>query len=167
MESIHPKTLALILNYLMPLSEYNSKIPTILANLMMNEIQPKLDVEETEWNQLDYYRYNFSELLSDCAVAQAAGILEHRHVKKILNDCWDFPYIGYDLIQYCVETKLLEETGGDELLQLVKQVMQNNQKAVDELRQGKDKAIGALVGAVMKQQKANPVEIQRLIKQQL
>lgn len=155
--------IAIIVNYLFD-DETPHETAAISARLMMNEVQPMLDAEETCWSELDYYRYEYSELIYDCAKAQAAGLLENRHVKKILKDCFNFPYVGYSLITYCRETGILNEASGDELYDIVRQVMLENPIAVNELRNGKEKAIGSLVGAVMKKQKANPVEIQKLIR---
>jgi Asp-tRNA(Asn)/Glu-tRNA(Gln) amidotransferase B subunit len=166
LSQFHPKYLKLIFTCLLPV-ENTQEYSRNLANMMMNIVQPKLDAEDTSWDELDYYHYDYSYLMSSCAKAQASGALESRHVKKILDDCFNFPYVGYDLIQYCRETKILEEASGDDLLPLVRQAIINNPKAVEELKSGKEKAIGALVGAIMKQQKSSPVEIQKLIKAEL
>jgi aspartyl-tRNA(Asn)/glutamyl-tRNA(Gln) amidotransferase subunit B len=168
MNEIHPKFLQLISAVLLPPKNKQAALDgtSIIANLLLNEIQPKLDAESTSWDELELYHYGFKDLIADCAKGQVAGVLENRHVKKIISDCWS-KYPGYDLIQYCRETKLLEEAGGNELLALVKQAIIDLPKAVEELKQGKEKAIGAIVGSVMKKQKANPVEIQNLIKAEL
>jgi len=166
LKNVHPKFLALIEACLTPPKDIPATVG-IIANLITNDIQSKIDNDGISWGEMKDYHPDFTELLADCAKAQSAGVLENRHVKKIINDCWNYPYIGYDLIQYCRETKILEEAGGDVLLGLVKQALLDNPKAVEELKNGKDKAIGALVGAVMKKQKANPVEIQNLIKAEI
>ena len=169
LENSNPKMLRLISTCLMPPTDMQTvrSGTAIIANLMMNEIQYRLDADSISWSDIDEYHFGFKELIADCAKAQAAGVLENRHVKKIINDCWNYPYVGYDLIQYCRETKILDEAGGDALLELVKQAIIDNPKAVSELLSGKEKAIGALVGSVMKKQKANPIEIQSLVKTEL
>jgi Asp-tRNA(Asn)/Glu-tRNA(Gln) amidotransferase B subunit len=140
-------------------------VSQIVSKLMLNDIQAKLDADNHTWADMDTYHYGFSQLLSDCARGRAHGILDARQIKKIIDDCWSYPYVGYDLIQYVVKSKLFDgEVAGDALTAIVKKVMESNPKAVDELRQGKDKAIGALMGAVMKQQKASPQEVQAIIR---
>jgi len=164
--AIHQKLLQLIITDLLP--ERNQvRTGQVVANIMMNIVQPMLDEEGTSWNDLDEIHYDYKDLMYSCAKAQAAGVLESRHVKQILENCFKLPYVGYDVVQYCRESGILEETSGNELLELVKQVMMDNPKAVEELRGGKDKAIGALVGAVMKKQKSSPTEIQKLIRELL
>ncbi len=167
---IHPKTAELIAAVIYPLPQdiqIALSCCSTIANILTNDIQPKMDADGIEWDALNEYHYGFGELIADCAKAKAAGVLENRHIKKIIADCWNFPYIGYDLIQYCKETKILEEANSDELVVLVKQAIIDLPKAVAELKQGKEKAIGAIVGAVMKKQKANPADIQKIIKSEL
>jgi aspartyl-tRNA(Asn)/glutamyl-tRNA(Gln) amidotransferase subunit B len=52
---------------------------------------------------------------------------------------------------------------------IIEQVLSNNQKAAEDVRNGEMKAIGFLVGQVMKasQGKANPAVVQELIKKHL
>jgi aspartyl-tRNA(Asn)/glutamyl-tRNA(Gln) amidotransferase subunit B len=63
----------------------------------------------------------------------------------------------------------LGKAGGDELEQIVQQALADNADAVEKIKAGNDKAIGAIVGAVMKATKgrADGGEVQRLIRQHL
>ena len=166
LKALNPKYIQLLTCDLFP-DNNPTKTATIFANIMMNIVQPKLDNEGTSWSELDYFHYDYREVMYSCAKAQAAGILESRHVRKILDDCFGLPYVGYHIGQYCKESGLLDELGGNSLLPLVTEAIANNPKAVEELKSGKEKAIGALVGSIMKKQKANPIEIQTLIKTEL
>jgi aspartyl-tRNA(Asn)/glutamyl-tRNA(Gln) amidotransferase subunit B len=57
----------------------------------------------------------------------------------------------------------------DELTKIVKEVLDDNQQSIFDLRQGNERAFGYLVGQVMKktQGKASPIEVNRLIKENL
>ncbi|MEA2495563.1 MAG: aspartyl-tRNA(Asn)/glutamyl-tRNA(Gln) amidotransferase subunit [Thermoleophilaceae bacterium] len=63
----------------------------------------------------------------------------------------------------------LAKAGGDELEQVVEQAMADNADAVEKIRSGNDKAIGAIVGAVMKATKgrADGGEVQRIIRERI
>ena len=65
--------------------------------------------------------------------------------------------------------QLLQVSDETELVMIVEQVLSDNQKAADDVRSGEMKAIGFLVGQVMKQSqgRANPAKVQELIKKQL
>jgi aspartyl-tRNA(Asn)/glutamyl-tRNA(Gln) amidotransferase subunit B len=68
-----------------------------------------------------------------------------------------------------VESKGLGRAGEDELGAIVERAIADNADAVEKIRAGKDAAIGALVGAVMRETKgrADGGEVQRLIRAKL
>ncbi len=68
-----------------------------------------------------------------------------------------------------VESKGLGRAGEDELEAIVDRAIADNADAVEKIRAGKDAAIGALVGAVMRETKgrADGGEVQRLIRARL
>jgi len=68
-----------------------------------------------------------------------------------------------------VESEGLGRAGGDELAEIVEKVMAENADAVQKVRDGNDKAIGALMGPVMRETKgtADGAEVQRLIRERL
>ena len=66
-----------------------------------------------------------------------------------------------------VEAQGLGRAGEDELGEIVDRAIADNPDAVEKIRAGKDQAIGALVGAVMRETKgrADGGEVQRLIRE--
>lgn len=80
---------------------------------------------------------------------------------------------GKDQIQdveaYAKQHNLIQESDEDELAKIVAHVLANNPKAADDVRNGEMKAIGFLVGQVMKQSqgRANPGIARQIIKAQL
>ena len=68
-----------------------------------------------------------------------------------------------------VSERSLALAGADELGGIVDRAIAANERAVAELKGGKQKAIGALVGAVMRETKgrADGGEVTRLIREQL
>jgi Asp-tRNA(Asn)/Glu-tRNA(Gln) amidotransferase B subunit len=142
-------------------------IGPIISPILINEVSPLLEKDQMSFFDIDVYHYGFDQLISECARGLYFGILQHRHVRKILRDCWSHPYVGFDLIQYALATNLLDETGGDQLVALVKQAIAANPKAIEDIRKGKDKAIGTIVGFVLKQHKADPSTIKQLINVEL
>jgi aspartyl-tRNA(Asn)/glutamyl-tRNA(Gln) amidotransferase subunit B len=63
----------------------------------------------------------------------------------------------------------LGKAGADELEQIVEQALADNADAVEKIRNGNDKAIGAIVGAVMRATKgrADGGEVQRIIRDRI
>ena len=74
-----------------------------------------------------------------------------------------------DLAKYAEEQGFIQVSDEDEIAKIVDQVIAGNPKATEDVRAGEDKAIGFLVGQVMKamQGKANPGLAQKLIKERL
>ncbi len=68
-----------------------------------------------------------------------------------------------------VESLGLARAGGDELEQIVDRALAEQADAVEKIRAGNDRAIGAVVGAVMRQTKgrADGGEVQRMIKERI
>jgi len=67
------------------------------------------------------------------------------------------------------DKNLIQESDESALIMIIEQVLSNNQKAAEDVKNGEMKAIGFLVGQVMKtsQGKANPAIVQQLIKKHL
>jgi len=76
---------------------------------------------------------------------------------------------GEDPAKIAEAKNLLQVSDEGEIIKIVDQVLAENPKAADDVRGGEMKAIGFLVGQVMKlsQGKANPALAQQLIKKQL
>jgi aspartyl-tRNA(Asn)/glutamyl-tRNA(Gln) amidotransferase subunit B len=68
-----------------------------------------------------------------------------------------------------VEQRGLAKAGGDELSAIVDQALADNPDVVDKIKGGNPKAIGALIGPVMKATKgtADGGEVQRLVREKL
>jgi aspartyl-tRNA(Asn)/glutamyl-tRNA(Gln) amidotransferase subunit B len=71
--------------------------------------------------------------------------------------------------QIAEQKNLIQESDESALVMIVEQVLSENHKAADDIRNGEMKAIGFMVGQVMKasQGKANPSVVTELIKKQL
>jgi aspartyl-tRNA(Asn)/glutamyl-tRNA(Gln) amidotransferase subunit B len=68
-----------------------------------------------------------------------------------------------------VASKGLGRAGEDELAEIVERAMAEQADAVEKVRQGNDKAIGAIVGAVMRETKgrADGGEVQRMVRKRI
>jgi aspartyl-tRNA(Asn)/glutamyl-tRNA(Gln) amidotransferase subunit B len=71
--------------------------------------------------------------------------------------------------QAIVTERSLGLAGADELGDIVDRAIEQNADAVEQIRSGKDRAIGAIVGAVMRETKgrADGGEVQRMIRERI
>lgn len=166
MDKLSKITAFLLLTSLCNQTEEDQKlVGPFVSKLLVNDVFPLAQKEDVEADEIEDYHYGMTRLVADCALLQAHGFIEARHAKKIIRDCWNYPYVGFDLVQYARATKIFDEAGGDEILTFVRAVLAdaNYAKAVAQVKEGKDKAIGALVGAVMKKVKGDPKQIKELL----
>lgn len=83
-------------------------------------------------------------------------------IRSLVND-------GGDPMIIAKEKDLIQANNDDEIAQIIDKVLSENPKAADDIKNGELKAIGFLVGQVMKQSggKADPASVQELIKSRL
>jgi len=101
--------------------------------------------------------------LADMVDSQTIG---SSAAKQILMTYWTNLY---DPLAIAKEMELLQNSDTDELGVIVEKVLQKNDKAAEDIKNGELKAVGFLVGEVMKASagKANPQMVQKLIKKKL
>lgn len=94
------------------------------------------------------------------------GTISGKIAKTVFEDMFA---TGKDPEAIVAEKGLVQITDESEVLAIVKKVIEENPKVVDDYRGGKEKALGFLVGQVMKQSKgkANPEMANRLLREEL
>lgn len=98
-----------------------------------------------------------------------AGKLSSTNVKTLLGELLKSQTLPEDISVYADSKGLIQVSDANEIKTIVEQVISDNPKASTDVKNGEMKAIGFLVGQVMKlsQGKANPGLASELIKQQL
>jgi aspartyl-tRNA(Asn)/glutamyl-tRNA(Gln) amidotransferase subunit B len=133
--------------------------PGALANWVTVELVPRLgDAEPQESKVEPRALARLVELVSAKTVSQSAA----KEVLDVLAAEGGDP-------ERIVEERSLGMAGADELGSIVDRALEANPKAVEELRGGKQKAIGAIVGFVMRETKgrADGGEVNRLVREKL
>jgi aspartyl-tRNA(Asn)/glutamyl-tRNA(Gln) amidotransferase subunit B len=121
----------------------------------------ELNDELTNQGRLVYYRAVF-------ALVQG-GKLSSSNAKSLLHKLLTEQSIITDVAVFAAQHNLIQESDEGAIQKIVAEVLKNNPKAAEDLKNGEMKAIGFLVGQVMKrsQGRANPQLAQVLIKKQL
>lgn len=114
------------------------------------------DVERLEMYQAVYALVKANKLSSTNAKALIAVVLGLNSLPE-------------NIETFANEKGYIQESDEDAIAEIVAKVLSDNQKAADDVRNGEMKAIGFLVGQVMKQSqgKANPALAKELITKQL
>ena len=131
-----------------------------LASWVTNELQARLgDVEDPADSRVE-----------PAALARLVAMIGERRIsqsaaKEVLDV---LAAEGGDPEAIAAE-RSLEMAGGDEIAEIVERALEQNADAVEQVRSGNQKAIGAIVGAVMRETKgrADGGEVQRLIREKI
>lgn len=153
-------TLAEIILYLT--EAHDAKTAKTIANWCLGELQRLNSSGQLGWNQVKDSLDNLISLASMVDSAQLSSTAAKDLLIEIITK-------NEDPHQLAADKKLLQVSDESELVMIIEQVISENQKAADDVRNGEIKAIGFLVGQVMKasQGRANPEIVQKLIKKQL
>ena len=133
--------------------------PAVIANWVTVEVVPRVgDEDPAESNIGPAVLAEVVDLVAKKKISQAVG----KQVLDVLAAEGGDPAA-------IVEERSLGLAGADELDDVVQRAIDANPRAVEELRGGKGKAVGAIVGAVMRETKgrADGGEVQRLIREKL
>lgn len=141
---------------------HDQKTARTIANWTLGELLRKVDVAEMSWQQVS----DAFEQLVTLASMVDEGALSSTAAKELLSDV---VINNTDPKQLAAAKNLLQVSDESELVLVVQQVLAEHEKAAADIRSGEMKAIGFLVGQVMKASggRANPGVVQQIIKQEL
>ena len=104
--------------------------------------------------------------ISQLVVLINKGIINGKIGKAVIGDCFKS---GKMPEQVVAKKGLAQISDSGELVNVIVQVIEQNPKSVADIREGKMKAIGFLVGQVMKETKgkANPQLVNKILRERL
>ena len=131
-----------------------------LVNLMTTEFLARLNAEKLTPPQSPVAEGLLAELVG----LTQAGVISSKLEKEVFARMWETSKTPKQLVE---ELGLRQVSDEGQIRAWVAQALAGDPKAAEDLRSGKDRAAGALVGAVMKisKGKANPALVNRLIKE--
>lgn len=135
----------------------------ITSNLMLNEFSALISEYKYTIEDIENYRPDFKDNFKDICLLRASEAITTKHAKELLAHTWKNPYS--DIVSYLVSSKMLEEADSSHIINIIKDLLINNMKTVESIKNGKTNAVGFFVGQTMKaiQGKGNPAEIKELI----
>jgi len=131
-----------------------------VANWIMGELATYLNRDATDITQSKVSASQLAGLIARVA----DGTISNKIARDVFATIWSGEFSSADAVIDAKGLKQIQDTGL--IASLVNEVIAANPKMVEEFRAGKDKAMNALVGQVMKksQGKANPQQVSDLIK---
>lgn len=137
-----------------------------LANWFVNIEIPLRRSEGVLNRESNEQRLKFYEAVYELS---QAGKLSSTNSKNLINDILASHSYPENVADHAEKQGFIQVSDKGEIAKIVAQVLAENTKAAEDVKQGEAKAIGFLVGQVMKASrgKANPQMAQELIKKQL
>ncbi|HSX43676.1 MAG TPA: Asp-tRNA(Asn)/Glu-tRNA(Gln) amidotransferase subunit GatB [Candidatus Saccharimonadales bacterium] len=137
-----------------------------LANWFVNIEIPMRRDGKVSSELKDGVRNNLYEALHKLV---KTGSLSATNAKALLTNLLEAGIAPENMEKYAEEQGLIQVSNEGEIIKIVEQVIKENPQAAEDIKNGEMKAIGFLVGQVMRksQGKANPGLAQELIKKQL
>ncbi len=141
---------------------HGEKAAKTIANWLTGEVVRLVSTNEITWADV----LDKSAQLTSLVAMTDSSKLSSTAAKEVLLEVLK---TGENPEKIAEAKNLIQESDEGALIMIVQQVLGDNQQAADDVKNGEIKAIGFLVGQVMKasQGKANPAVVQQLIKKQL
>jgi aspartyl-tRNA(Asn)/glutamyl-tRNA(Gln) amidotransferase subunit B len=155
------------LKYLSTVSNDNAKL---IANLIVNiEIPFRKQLEDDETTNIGLTDSDRHKLYEQISKLLKANKLSSNTAKELVLMLLVKDQIPTNIETYAEGLNLIQNSNQDEIIIAVRQVISDNPKVAEDIRKGEMKAIGFLVGSVMKlsQGRANPALVNQLIKSEL
>ncbi len=137
--------------------------PKQASNWLQGEIAKRLNAQEIGIEAAPVKAAQLAQLLARIT----DGTLSNNAARQVFDALWTGDGTEVDAIIEAKDLKPMND--GAALEKIVDEVIAKNPKNVEEFRAGKEKALNALVGQVMKgsQGKANPAQVNALLKARL
>lgn len=131
---------------------------------MINDVSGQLSSTGLSVPDLPEYHHGAGRSIYAISQLITRGLIRKDQARLLLKDVLLSTNVGLTLEDVLVTSTALDEADTSELDAIVKTVISQNAKAVAEFKSGKEKAIGSIMGQVMRQMKADPQLVTATIK---
>lgn len=134
----------------------------MLSNWILTEVLRRMDLESSQKFELPFKDKEFIELLK----AIKSNKINNNAAKKVLREMFESSKACNEIIE---ELGLIQISDLGEIEKIVDRTIENNPQSIEDFKNGKKKALGFLVGQVMKDSKgkANPQIVNKLLNEKL
>lgn len=139
-----------------------------VCSIILNELAPRLGEHADKMDTyINEYHWGLSYVIADLAFLKAYEVINTHEVRLLLDMAMSSQYVCWGLPQILWESKVLDQASGDEVLVLVRKVISEQPRVVQDIKAGKEKAVGALVGVIMKQLKTDPAALKKMLLEEI
>lgn len=134
----------------------------LVANWLQGEVSAYLNAEKLELTATKLTAVNLATMINLITDGTISSKIAKKVFKEIITN-------GTEPKQWVEAKGLVQLSDPAKLLPIITEILDNNQQSIDDFKNGKDRAIGFLVGQIMKQTRgqANPKVVNQLLIQEL
>ena len=149
-----------VANYFVKTLDTCSNIKSVF-NFITSELIGRLSKKNIDINNTLLTPNNLGELLNFVN----DGSISNKQAKNLLDEM----ILGAKAKELIESKNMKQDSNSDVILKIVKEVLSENEQSIIDYKNGKDRALGFLVGQVMKKSKgqANPAIASKLVKEEL
>ncbi len=134
----------------------------LVSNWIMGDVLRRLKDEDMEIEESNLKAKSLGDLIN----LVKSGKINNNTGKKVLREMFE---TGKDPETIVKDQGLIQISDESEIIKIIEEVLENNQQSIIDYKNGKDRALGFLVGQVMKASKgkANPQLVNDLVLNEL
>ena len=134
----------------------------LVTNWITGDVLRRLNDEDLEIEDLKFSPKSLASLLK----IVKEGKINNNTGKKVLREMFE---TGKEAKTIVEEKGLIQISDEGELEEIVNNILDNNQQSIEDIKNGKDRAFGFLVGQVMKETrgKANPQVVNKILREEI
>ncbi|BAH08110.1 Asp-tRNA(Asn)/Glu-tRNA(Gln) amidotransferase subunit GatB [Clostridium kluyveri] len=136
--------------------------PKSVSNWITGDISRLAKETGIPLNNLNFTERDLAELIEfiNC------GVISNNIGKKVIEEMF---YKGKSPRQIIHEKGFVQNSSKEKILKVVKEVMEENPKSIEDYKKGKKKAVKFMIGMVMKKTKgnANPMLVNKLVEEEI
>ena len=134
------------------------KDPQLVSNWLLSDVMRRVNESEIDFEDIKMESKNFANLL----LLIKEEKINNNTGKKVLRNLFEE---NFDPEEYVKEKGLIQVNDDSVLEKIVEEVLANNESSIEDYKNGKDRALGFLVGQCMKASrgKGNPQKFNEMI----
>ncbi len=138
------------------------KDPRLASNWILSDVSRRLNEEEKSFETIEISPKQLADLL----FLVKDGKINNNTAKKVLRAMFEE---GVEPTDYVKEKGLIQITDDSALNEIVEKVLSDNLQSIEDIKNGKDRALGFLVGQCMKASKGkgNPQKFNELLRENI
>lgn len=144
---------------------------TTLMKLYRNEVSSHVEIDNplaiVQLQQIPLYHFGIGRSMLLIGSLLDHQIIRYDQARQIIQELMQVTHIGLEIEDYLLSCHVLDDVDSSETDQAIEEALTVHAQAVKEFKSGKEKALGTIIGFVMKKVKGDPKAINQQIRDRI